>query len=49
VANDLFVIYKEHSYCRESVQHVLVKMLKKVTPIAHGCKLLERISNELLG
>ena len=49
VANDLLQIRKDHDYCRESVQAVLVKMLKNITPINHGAKLLERIANEVLG
>jgi len=49
VANDLLQIYKDHDYCRESIQSVLVKLLKNVTPTNHGAKLLERIAVEVIG
>ena len=49
VANDLLQIRKDHEYCRESVQAVLVKALKTIQPVNHGAKLLERIANEVIG
>ena len=49
VASDLLQIRKDHEYCRESVQAVLVKVLKNITPTNHGAKLLERIATELIG
>ena len=42
-------IRKDHDYCRESVQAVLVKALKNIQPINHGAKLLERIATEVIG
>ena len=49
VANDLIQIRKDHDYCRESVQAVLVKALRTITPANHGAKLLERIASEVIG
>ena len=49
VANDLIQIYKDHEYCRESIQAVLNKLLLNVAPINHGAKLMERIAVEVMG
>jgi hypothetical protein len=48
IANDLIQTYKDHDYCRESVQVVLAKLLRNVAPLNHGAKLLERIAVELI-
>lgn len=48
VANSLIHIFKDHEYCRESVQAVIAKMLKNVMPLQHGSKLLDRLVAEVM-